>query len=393
MTEHAKPAAYKRAKERVAFDARYVTDRYHGIGRVAFELLTALVGRRPTTEFFIYVHPGYRNTRFDIGALARRPNVTIRPLRLPLIWPTEHLVWPAVLLRDRVELFHSPYIIAPLLTTVPTIVTVHDLILERYPGYTPYRSLRPGYLAMAAMSLRRAAAIITVSDATKHDLATWYRHGAAKVVTIHSGIDSNFGRVTDPAALERVRATYGLPPSFVLAVGAARPHKNLEVIVEAARLLDGSDPMRFVLVSARDARWPDRVGELIRRYRLDDRVTRIGDGVAEADLPALYSLADAFVIPSLVEGFGLPLLEAMAVGCPAIASRTSSLPEVGGDAVRYFNPHSPEDLVTALLRLRDQPEATEELTGRARVRAREFTWDSAAEQASRLYDTLLGRNR
>src|SRR5437867_4545275 len=109
----------------VAFDARYVNDRFHGIGRHAYNLLDALTQLDPDRRYLAYYHPGYRNTRFDMEKLSERPNVELRPIRLPLYLPSEQLVWPLLLARARVDLFHSPYVVLPLLARIRLVMTVH----------------------------------------------------------------------------------------------------------------------------------------------------------------------------------------------------------------------------------------------------------------------------
>ena len=377
---------------RIGFDARYVNDRYHGIGRVAFELLRALVAAEPAWEFIVYVHPGEPNTRFALDELAASPNVSLRPVRLPLLVPTEQALWPLLLRQDRVDLFHSPYVIGPIAGPTPTIVTVHDLIFERFPSYTPRRLLRAAYRALAALAIRHASAVIAVSDATRRDLARWYGRAEAKTVVVHNGIDPGFRRVTDAARLDDVRRRYQLPERFILGVGAGRPHKNFTALVHAAQLLGPGDPRAIVLASAPDPRFPDLVGQAIQRLGVGERVRRI-QGVREADLAALYSLAEIFVFPSFVEGFGLPMLEAMAVGCPVIAARSSSLPEVGDDAVLYVDPRRPAEIVARVRDLDADPALRAMLVERGLARVASFSWDEAARRTAALYRRVMRHRR
>src|SRR5438067_3712798 len=158
----------------VAFDARYVSDRYHGIGRHAYNLLEALTRLDPSRRYVVYYHPSYPNHRFDLQALGRRPNVELQAIRLPLYLPTEQLVWAMVLAKARVGLFHSPYIALPLLAPVRQIMTVHDLIFEHFPEYMPRRRLRGFYRALTAAGARRATAIFTVSETTRRELEAHY---------------------------------------------------------------------------------------------------------------------------------------------------------------------------------------------------------------------------
>ncbi|HMC03349.1 MAG TPA: glycosyltransferase family 1 protein [Cellulomonadaceae bacterium] len=371
---------------RIGFDGRYINDRYHGIGRVAYSLLDAMLELDGDHRFVLFVHPGYSNSRFDLDRLVTHERVEVVPLRLPLLVPIEQAAWPLLVRRHRLDLVHSPYVVGPLAVSVPVVVTVHDLILERHPEYTPQRLLRLAYRAMARLSLRRASAIVAVSQATRADVERWYPATRGRTHVIPNGVSGLFSRVEDPGRLETVRARYGLPPSFVLAVGAGRPHKNLEVLVDAARHF-GDDGPRVVLASAPDARFPDAVGDRIARLGLEDRVVRIRD-VREDDMAALYSLADAFVFPSFIEGFGLPMLEAMAAGTPVIAADASVMPEVGGDAVLLFDPLDPAALAAQLRRLAGDPDLRDLLRERGIGRAAEFSWERAARATVELYRAL-----
>jgi glycosyltransferase involved in cell wall biosynthesis len=229
---------------------------------------------------------------------------------------------------------------------------------------------------------------VAVSEATRTDLERLYPRARGRTHLIPLGVAASFAPVDDPRRLREVRERYGLPPRFVLAVGAGRPHKNLEVVVEAARLFPDGQPV--VLVSAPDPRFPDVVGERITQ--LDQggergRVRRIRD-VREEDLAALYSLAEVFVLPSFVEGFGLPMLEAMAAGTPVVAADASVMPEVGGDAVVLFDPHDPRALAAQLARLADNAELRARLRRLGLARAAAFTWEHSARSTLELYGTL-----
>ena len=377
---------YRGAMLRIGFDGRYINDRYQGIGRVAYSLLDAMVELDGDDRFVLFVHPGYPDSRFDLDRLAAHERVEVVPLRLPLLVPVEQAAWPLLVRRHRLDLVHSPYVVGPLAAGVPVVVTVHDLIFERHPEYTPQRLLRLAYRAMAALSLRRASAIVAVSEATRADVERWYPAARGRTHVIPNGVSGSFSRVEDPARLAAVRARYGLPPSFVLAVGAGRPHKNLEIVVDAARDL-ADDGTRFVLASAPDRRFPDAVGDRIARHGLEDRVLRIRD-VREDDLAALYSLADAFVFPSFIEGFGLPMLEAMAAGTPVVAADVSVMPEVGGDAVLLFDPRDPAALAAQLRRLATDRDLRGRLRERGIRRAAEFSWERTARATLDLYRAL-----
>ncbi len=231
----------------VAFDARYVNDRYHGIGRHAYNLLDALTRLDPDRRYLAYYHPGYRNTRFNMEMLRERSNVELRPIRLPLYLPGEQLAWPILLARARADLFHSPYVVLPLLARIRSVMTVHDLIFERHPEYRPRSYLQRFYRPITQLGTKRADLVLTVSESTGRDVQAYYRVNRASIHVIGNAVDLIFQRERDPARLAGVRERYGLPERFILTVGAGRPHKNVETLVEAFARLDPSLAPTLVL--------------------------------------------------------------------------------------------------------------------------------------------------
>jgi glycosyltransferase involved in cell wall biosynthesis len=371
----------------VAFDARYVNDRYHGIGRHAYNLLDALTKLDPDRRYIAYYHPGYRNTRFNMATLRERSNVELRSVRLPLYLPGEQLVWPIVLARAGADLFHSPYVVLPLLARIRTALTVHDLIFEQYPEYRPRSPLQRFYRPVTYLGIKRADLALTVSEATSRDLHAYYHVDRAHIHVIGNAVDLTFQRERDPARLAAVRERYGLPKRFILSVGAGRPHKNVETLVKAFARLDPCLAPTLVIVGEYDRRFPDSVGAGIHAHGLARRVVRLGS-IREADLPAVYSLADVFVFPSLVEGFGLPALEALACGTPVLASATPAVSEAVGDAALAFDPRDPEQLATALSRALTETTLRTTLIRRGAERVRERTWERVARATLQAYASL-----
>jgi glycosyltransferase involved in cell wall biosynthesis len=374
----------------VAFDARYVNDRFHGIGRHAYNVLDALTKLDSDRRYVAYYHPGYRNTRFNMEGLRERPNVELHPLRLPLYVPTEQLVWPAVLRRARADLFHSPYVVLPFAAKVTAAITVHDLIFELHPEYRPRGHLQKFYLLSTWLSTKWADLVLTVSESTSRDIQEHYRVDHSRVHVIGNAVDRIFRRETDPARLAAVRERYELPERFVLAAGAGRPHKNVETLVDAFACLDPSLTPALVIAGDVDARFPDGVSARVRAHGIAGKVLRPGT-IAEADLPGLYTLADVFAFPSLVEGFGLPPLEAMACGTPVVAASSSAVSEVVGDAALMFDPRDPRELARRLATALTDRALRATLAQRGLERARTFTWERVARAILEAYTSVEAR--
>ncbi|MFW5941089.1 MAG: glycosyltransferase family 4 protein [Chloroflexota bacterium] len=372
--------------DRIGFDARYVNDRYHGIGRYAFRLLEALVKAAPQRTFVIF-RGRAPDTRFDWNSLSARPNVTVTRGPWPLYWPHEQLWWPWLLQKLRIDCFHSPYFVAPLLATVPVIITVHDLIFERYPQYMPVTHARPYYRLLMSWSTRKAARIVAVSQSTASDLCRFYQTEAAKMTVAGEAPDPDIQPLEDTNALRQTRQMYDLQRPFVLSVGARRPHKNLARLVEAFAHVAPLVSHELLFVGNADERFPDEAQETAIRLGLTERVRFLG-WVPEAQLPALYTLADAVAVPSLVEGFGLPALEAMACGTPVLAHNASSLPEVIGGAGLLVNACDTAELAVSLCHLLQDVHLRRKLSAAGRERAETFSWAAVAAQLVSLYESL-----
>jgi glycosyltransferase involved in cell wall biosynthesis len=371
----------------IAFDARYVNDQYHGIGRHAYNLLDALTRFDAHRRYLAFYNPDYPNSRFSMEALKARANIELRPIRLPLYSPQEQIVWPLLLAQEGVDLFHSPYVLLPLLAPVKSLITVHDLIFERHPEYRTKGYLQKFYRPIMQINIKRASSILTVSESTARDIQEYYHSSRASIQVIGNAIDPIFKREHIQQRLTEVRERYGLPERFILTVGAGRPHKNIETLVEAFAHLDPSLAVTLVIGGKHDPRFPDSVGASIDTHDIGQRVVRLGM-IQEADLPVIYSLATLFVFPSLVEGFGLPPLEAMACGTPVIASTSSAVSEVVGDAALTFDALNIQQLTTALNKALRDTTLRNTLTSRGEERIKAFTWERVAKATIEAYSSI-----
>ena len=373
---------------RIGFDGRYIRDSFGGIARYAHCLLSALAEIPSRVRFVVYYDPTQTNTRFPLGEVASRPGVELRELRVPLYSPAEQLTLPLQLRRDAVDLYYSPYFALPILAGVPLVCTVHDLIFERDRSYGRGRWVRAYYRPMMWLGLRRAAGVFAVSETTKQGLASFY--GTANKVTVVSEAAARaFRWPLGGGLLAEVRQRLALPERFVLAVGARRPHKNLGAAVDAFAQIQAEVPHTLVLVGRPEPRYADDVARALERVKGQVRLRQI-PAVAEADLPALYALAEALVIPSLYEGFGLPALEAMACGTPVVASNRSALPEVVGDAGVMVNVEDSGALAVAMRRVLLDEELRVDLRRRGLARAAGFSWERSARTALGVFGRLAG---
>lgn len=282
-------------------------------------------------------------------------------------------------------LLHVPHFNVPLAWRGRLVATVHDLIYLRDPSASRSR-FGPAYVRLLLGAVRRrAAAVLTVSEATKRDLVELVRLDPAKVHVTPEAASPVFRPISVRPELEDVRHKYGLAAPYVLHVGTLKPHKNVPRLVAAVdRVRARGLPHELVLVGRKDPRRPDLAALVESR----PFVRHLG-AVPDEDLAALYNAADAFVLPSLVEGFGLPLVEAMACGTPCLASDRSSLPEVLGDAGKTFDPDRVDALEEVLYNVLSDRELRQTMSEAALRRARCFSWRNTVEATLKVYDSVL----
>jgi len=297
------------------------------------------------------------------------------------------LAFGRALRRDRAELFHGQYLAPPLLPC-PCVLTVHDILHESHPQFYP-GGLRRLMSLLYPASARSAAAVITGSEFSRREIAARYHVPDERIHVTPYAADASFAPVP-PERARQAAAKYGVHGPYILFVGRIEPRKNIPGLVEAFSLLAADGAMRHTLVVA------GMMDELFKDFharttaRFGSRVRFTGK-VEPEDLPALYAGADLFAYPSFAEGFGLPPLEAMACGAPVVASNTTSIPEVTGDAALLVDPADTAGLARAMRRLLDDRELNRALRAAGLARSREFSWERTARQTLRVYESVSPR--
>lgn len=291
------------------------------------------------------------------------------------------------------QLYHATEHLLPYLLR-PTVLTVHDLIFERYPQHHKWTNR---FFLTVGMRLfvRTASGIIAVSQQTKRDLIELYGTPAAKITVIYQGIDPTFAPAP-PAAVQRARDKYtlhnqdGTARPYLLMVGTLEPRKNHVTAMRALARLKARGLPHCLLVVGGEGWLFAPIQAQVAALGLANDVHFTGY-VPAADLPALYSGAVAVLQPTLYEGFGFPVLEAMACGAPVVCSNSSSLPEAAGQAALLVKPTDDETLAAAIQRLIVEPELTEELRRLGIHRAATFRWERCADETVAVYQQLLTR--
>jgi glycosyltransferase involved in cell wall biosynthesis len=290
------------------------------------------------------------------------------------------------------DLLHVPHFNAPLLHRGPLIVSIMDVIHLSSSAYRHNLSTFFYARPMLNVVARKADHIVTVSCHSKNEIMQALGIPESKITVIPCGVSEEFSPHSACVASEDVAKILGIQSPFLLYVGNLKPHKNVATLLRAfAQLRKNNKLYHSLLIVGDDARWRQSVVDECSRLGVRD-YTIFVPHVSRSLLPRVYAAADLLVMPSRAEGFGLPVLEAMACGTPVIASRTASLPEVAGDAALYFDPASPEELAVQIERILRSTELQGFLRNKGLQRARQFTWRQAARQHIELYNRLLEIN-
>ncbi|MFZ6027463.1 MAG: glycosyltransferase family 4 protein [Chloroflexota bacterium] len=385
-----KPPAKQRYTVKITLDASAAVHQRAGIGRYTQELLTQLLELSPQHRYAVfYNRAGDARLQAPIDRLERCVIPTgDKPWRLRVLlahWlrrPQEH-IFPAA------DLFHATDNLLPYFGRMPAVFTLYDLVHRFFPQ--TQTSLNRLYLTlMLPHFLRQARAIIAISENTRAEAIRLYRLQPGQIVSIPLGVNPRF-RPGEPAAVAAVRAKYQLPAKFLLAVGTIEPRKNLTVLLHA---LAENSALSLVIAGRRG--WlADGFFQRLDASGLSRRVALLGH-TPDEDLPALYSAARAFVFPSLYEGFGLPVLEAMACGTPVVCSDTPSLLEVAGaapanaaaPAAVMARPDDPPAFRQAIERLWDDDITWSAYRARGLAHASPFTWERTARRTLEVYEAI-----
>jgi glycosyltransferase involved in cell wall biosynthesis len=369
----------------IAFDGTTLTPGRTGVGYYTEHLLQHLARE-------------VVNTGDEIVVVSNKPIDTQAPLpphvrvhdghRFPIRIGWMQLRAARALESLRPDVAHFTNGMIPIGSPVATVVTVHDMSLRLYPNCHPLRRLvlnRP----LMHVAIRRASSIVTVSNSARRDLLRLHRVAPDRVSVVHEAASPVFRPISDRARLDDIRARYGLPRSFVLYVGTIEPRKNLLRLMAAfASARKAGIPQHLVCVGPYGWSSRDLAGR-IERLGIQDVVHFTGY-VPFEDLPAIYNLGDFFAFPSLYEGFGLPVVEAMASGVAVLTSNTSSLGEIAGDAAETIDPTSTDAITDAIVRLATDRELRRDLAERGLRRSLGYSWAQTARDMLAVYHRAAG---
>ncbi|GAB4524028.1 MAG: glycosyltransferase family 1 protein [Anaerolineales bacterium] len=359
----------------LAIDATALPPNPVGAGQYTIHLIRALPHLAGDARFLVYAQPHGR----DLIGLPQSD--ALHFVRVSPMSPARRLLWEqtvfaALLRRSGADVLLSPHYTMPLVKPLPQVVVFHDMTFFLFPHLHTF-SKRHFFRWMIRQSARRADHLLAVSESTRQDAIHLAGAPPEKISTTPLGVTPDFHPITDAGRLEAVRARYGLPARFVLFVGLLEPRKNLPGLLRAFQRVASACPEVSLVVVGRKGWMYEQALHLVTGLGLRERVHFTGY-VAQDDLPVVYNLAEVVAYPSLYEGFGLPVLEAMACGKPVVTANRSSMPEIASEAAVLTSPEDTDALAEALIGLLRHPEARTRLGAAARQRAGTFTWQRTA---------------
>lgn len=386
--------------KRIGIDARFYGPLGKGLGRYVQEILDRVTEIDKENEYVIFLNKHNFDEFPDKGPRVKKVVTNIR-------WYTvaEQLFFPFIIAKERVDMMHFPHFNVPVLSPVKFTVTIHDLILTKFP--TPrastlspffYRLKDLFYKLVIKTAVSRAKRVIAVSEFTKKDIVEQFGTRPDKIeVTLEGVADLKKGRdirffskIDDKNTL----LSYNIKGSFLLYVGNAYPHKNLETLLKVFYELHRKRPkLRLVLVGKEDYFYKriKLIAQELGLWKPEDKNTPVlfPGYVPDRSLEVLYKRAEAYIFPSLYEGFGLPPLEAMARRCPVISSNSSSMPEILGEAALYFDPKDKKDMLSKIGSMIDNKDLKDSYIKKGEQKVKKYDWQDTADKTLDIYKKVL----
>ena len=368
---------------KIAINGTYIQQQASGLGVMNQNLISELLSENKQFDFKLYSHADYFKSNYSKQTTA--VDATLSPDR-GFSGHIKRILWYQTKLKQQLksqqaDLFFSPVYEGMFSPNVPQIVTVHDLIPLKYPKLSP--KWKYYYQYALPFLLEQSQRIVCVSAYTKQDVVETYSLNPDSIDVVYNGYDRNlFYPQPNPAILQKYHLN-----NYFLYVGDMRFYKNLSRCLEAFDRLPQKD-CKFVVTGKKDDFFYPEIERQVAKLNARDRIVFL-DYVPSADLTVLYSMARALVFASLYEGFGLPVLEAMACGCPVITSKVTSIPEVGGDSVLYVDPYNVDSIAKEMSQVVDNEEFRTNLVHQGLARAKLFSWDKTARDIVRVFEKCL----
>ena len=367
---------------KIAFDLRRIKN--PGIGRYMKGLAQAVITHAPEHEYLLVLPP-------DATDVITADRARVQKVSPAMAYYSMREQWqlPRLLRRHHVDVLHSPHFNLPLVCPCPAVVTIHDVIYLACEQDLPSRLGRMYYRGMMMAAVRRATRVLTDSEFSRRDIIRYLDADPAKIEVIYPGVDPHFQRITDEERLSAVRDKFRLDEEYILYTGIYKPRKNHTGLLRAFREFLASGGRARLVIAGPGGEAAAALQRAAAELGIADQLVLVGF-VPEEDLPALYSAARVYACPSLYEGFGFTVLEAMACGVPVVCSAETSLPEVAGPAALYADPRRPQEFAAAIHLAFSDIQLRLRLIQQGAANCCRFRWENAARSAVAGYRKAAG---
>ena len=375
----------KHKKYKIGIDARMYGYAQTGIGNYIRHLLHYIFETDKKNKYVIFLMPEEYD-KFDL------PNERIKKIKASAKWYgwREQLLFPFQLYKENLDLMHFTHFNSPILYFKRSIVTIHDITPYFFPGHKMKSIVRKiGFKTVFFSSVKKAVRVVAVSENTKNDIANYFKIKKDKINVIYEGTDSQFRVISANQKTAEIKKKHNITKPFIFYTGVWRNHKNLVGLVKAFEILRNKYKLDYQLVlgGKEDPYYPE-VRKTWEKLKLEQEVIRTGF-IDQEDLPLFYNMAEAFIIPSFYEGFGLIGLESFACGTPVISSNTTSLPEILGNATIYFDPNSSEEMAKKIKLVLTNKKLYNELIEKGFIQNGKYSWEKMGKETLDVYEKIL----
>jgi glycosyltransferase involved in cell wall biosynthesis len=371
---------------KIAIDARmYGAEECTGIGTYIKNLTDNLFQLDAETEYVLFL-------REPAFSKFKEPNSRVKKIKVAARWYTyaEQTILPFQFAKEKFDLIHYPHFNSPIFFPKKSVCTIHDLTPLSFPGHKMNSLIRRlGYKAVFNATVRKAAEIIAVSESTKRGIIEHFHLQPEKISVIYEGVDERFKIIENCDIINAIKNRFNITRPFIFFVGVWRSHKNIENLIRAFNLLKSRDKIEHQLVLAgREDLHQTAVRAAINDSPYKNDILTPGY-IKDDELPLLYNAADAFVLPSFIEGFGLIAIEAQACGCPVVSTNTASMPEVLADSALFFNPADCEEMAARIFQVLTDSALKQKLIQKGIENIKRFNWRKCSAETLKIYQEAM----
>ena len=364
---------------KIAIDVRMIGSFMHGVSRYAYNLIKGLSVIDTKNDYILL-----SNNTFLNDFVSSRGNFSLKVISSKLYGIHEQVFLPRLLKKEKIDIFHAPSFACPVSVSCKMIMTIHDMIHVLFQEESSV--IRKIYYSLIVKkAAKNASRVITVSENSKRDIANYLNLSQEKIVVTYNAVDEIFRR-SNGDKVDEIKGKFGINSEYILYVGNQKPHKNVRLLVEAYQLLRGRINHKLVIVGKKDLLFQKGLSN-----NMLEGVVLVGE-VSDGLMPQFYSGADIYASPSLYEGFGLPLIEAIACRTPVVAISSPSSDEILGGAGYIVKGNQPERLAEAIYTVLSDDDLRNSIVKNGLGRIKQFSWEKSAKRILEIYDEVHSEN-